>query len=140
LQFSRKNLGIPYFIFLLFFVVAPLIVLVFYAFTNGQGQFTLENLTGFFTDANTLGTLFYSLAVAFVTTAVCLLLAYPIAYILAMSEIKTKSVIVMVFVLPMWINFSLRITALKEVLTLLEGNLARYPFLNAVVGDRKSVV
>jgi ABC-type spermidine/putrescine transport system permease subunit I len=44
------------------------------------------------------------------------------------------SVIVMVFVLPMWINFSLRITALKEVLTLLEGNLARYPFLNAVVG------
>ena len=44
--------------FLLFFVVAPLIVLVFYAFTNGQGQFTLENLTGFFTDPNTLGTLF----------------------------------------------------------------------------------
>ena len=51
-----------------------------------------------------------------------------------MSELKTKSVIVMVFVLPMWINFSLRITALKEVLTLLEGNLARYPFLNAVIG------
>jgi spermidine/putrescine transport system permease protein len=134
LQFSRKNLGIPYVVFLLFFVVAPLVVLFFYAFTNGQGQFTLDNLVGFFTDANTLGTLFYSLAVAFVTTAVCLLLAYPIAYILAMSELKTKSVIVMVFVLPMWINFSLRITALKEVLTLLEGNLARYPFLNAVIG------
>ena len=131
MQFSRKNLGIPYVVFLLFFVVAPLVVLFFYAFTNGQGQFTLDNLVGFFTDANTLGTLFYSLAVAFVTTAVCLLLAYPIAYILAMSELKTKSVIVMVFVLPMWINFSLRITALKEVLTLLEGNLARYPFLNA---------
>ena len=40
----------------------------------------------------------------------------------------------MVFVLPMWINFSLRITALKEVLTLIEGNLARYPFTNAVIG------
>ena len=116
------------------FVVAPLIVLVIYAFTNGQGQFTLENLTGFFTDPNTLGTLFYSLAIAFVTTVVCLMLAYPIAYILAMSELKTKAVIVMIFVLPMWINFSLRITALKEVLTLLEGNLARYPFTNAVVG------
>ena len=134
MTFSRKNLGIPYAVFLLFFVVAPLIVLVFYAFTNGQGQFTLENLTGFFTDPNTMGTLFYSFAIAFVTTTVCLLLAYPIAYILAMSELKTKSVIVMVFVLPMWINFSLRITALKEVLTLLEGNLARYPFLNAVIG------
>ena len=134
MRFSRKNLGIPYAVFLLLFVVAPLIVLVFYAFTNGKGQFTLENLTGFFTDPNTLGTLFYSFAIAFVTTAVCLLLAYPIAYILAMSSLKTKSVLVMVFVLPMWINFSLRITALKEVLTLLEGNLARFPFLNAVVG------
>ena len=134
MQFSRKNLGIPYVVFLLFFVVAPLVVLFFYAFTNGQGQFTLDNLVGFFTDANTLGTLFYSLAVAFVTTAVCLLLAYPIAYILAMSELKTKSVIVMVFVLPMWINFSLRITALKEILTLLEGNLAFHPFLNSVIG------
>ena len=134
MRFSRKNLGIPYAVFLLLFVVAPLIVIVIYAFTNGQGQFTLENLTGFFTDPNTMGTLFYSLAIAFVTTVVCLLLAYPIAYILAMSELKTKSVIIMVFVLPMWINFSLRITALKEVLTLIEGNLARYPFTNAVVG------
>ena len=95
------------------FVVAPLIVLAVYAFTNGQGQFTLENLTGFFTDANTLGTLFYSFAVAFVTTGVCLLLAYPIAYILAMSNLRTKGVIVMIFVLPMWLTFSLRITALK---------------------------
>ena len=134
MRFSRKNLGIPYAVFLMFFVVAPLVVLVFYAFTNGQGRFTLENLTGFFSDPNTLGTLFYSFAVAFVTTAVCLLLAYPVAYILAMSELRTKSVIVMVFVLPMWINFSLRITALKEVLTMIEGNLAMYPFTNAVVG------
>ena len=55
MNFSRKNLGIPYAVFLMIFVVAPLIVLVIYAFTNGQGQFTLENLTGFFTDPNTLG-------------------------------------------------------------------------------------
>ena len=40
----------------------------------------------------------------------------------------------MVFILPMWINFSLRITALKEILSLLEGNLAYYPFLNAIIG------
>lgn len=134
MRFSRKNLGIPYIVFLMLFVVAPLIVLVFYAFTNGQGQFTLENLSSFFTDPNTMGTLVYSFAISIVTTAVCLLLAYPIAYILAMSDIKAKSVVVMIFVMPMWINFSLRITALKEVLTLLEGNLAMHPFLNAVIG------
>ncbi len=134
MKFSRKTLGIPYAVFLLLFVVAPLVVLFYYAFTNGQGQFTLKNLTDFFTDPNTLGTLFYSLLIALVTTAVCLLIAYPVAYILATSQLKAKSVVIMIFVLPMWINFSLRITALKEILTLIEGNLAFYPFLNSVIG------
>ena len=134
LKFSRKALGIPYAAFLTLFVAAPLLVLLYYAFTNGQGQFTLKNLTGFFTDPNTLGTLCYSFAIALTTTVVCLLIAYPTAYFLAKSPLKRKDVLVMLFVMPMWINFSLRITALKEILTLIEGNLAFYPFLNAVVG------
>lgn len=133
-SFSRKSLGIPYALFLFLFVVAPLFVLLYYAFTNGQGQFTLTNLTGFFTNPNTLGTLCYSFAISAFTTAVCLMLAYPTAYILAKSKLKAKSVIVMIFIMPMWINFSLRITALKEILTLIEGNLAYYPFINAVIG------
>lgn len=132
--FSRKQLGIPYGIFLILFVAAPLLVLFYYAFTNGSGQFTLGNLSGFFTDPNTLGTLFYSLVLAVVVTMVCLLIAYPVAYILANSNFKRKSVILMLFILPMWINFTLRITALKEVFSLLEGNLAFYPFINTVIG------
>jgi spermidine/putrescine transport system permease protein len=127
-------LGIPYGVFLVLFVVAPLLVILYYAFTNGSGQFTLNNLIGFFTDPNTLGTLLYSFFLAFVTTVVCLLIAYPVAYLLARSNIRRKSVLVMIFVLPMWINFTLRITALKEILTLLEGNLAFHPFLNSVIG------
>ncbi|MCR5160368.1 MAG: ABC transporter permease [Lachnospiraceae bacterium] len=134
LKFSRKSLGIPYALFLVIFVAAPLLVLFYYAFTNGQGHFTLSNLTGFFTDPNTLGTLCYSFAIALVTTVVCLLIAYPTAYILATSKMKRKSIVLMLFVIPMWINFSLRITALKEILTVIEGNLALYPFVNAVVG------
>lgn len=134
LRFSRKQLGIPYALFLLLFVVAPLFVIIYYAFTNGEGQFTIANLQGFFTDPNTIGTLFYSFMLAVVTTVVCLLLAYPIAYVLARSNIRHKSVIVMIFVLPMWINFTLRITALKEILTIIEGNLAFHPFLNSVIG------
>lgn len=132
--FSRKQLGIPYGIFLILFVAAPLLVLFYYAFTNGSGQFTLGNLSGFFTDTNTLGTLVYSLVLAVVVTIVCLLVAYPVAYILAQSNLKRKSVILMLFILPMWINFTLRITALKEVLSLIEGNLAFYPFINTVIG------
>ena len=101
MKFSRKTLGIPYGLFLLLFVAAPLLVLFYYAFTNGQGHFTLANFTGFFTDPNTLGTLFYSFALAIVTTIVCLLIAYPTAYLLATSRLKAKSVIVMIFVMPM---------------------------------------
>ena len=134
MRFSRKTLGIPYGVFLLLFVVAPLVVLFYYAFTNGQGEFTVKNLTDFFTDPNTLGTLAYSLAIALATTLLCLLIAYPVAYILATSKLKAKSVIIMIFILPMWINFSLRVTALKEILTIIEGNLAFYPFLNSVLG------
>lgn len=134
IRFTRKQLCIPYALFLICFVVAPLLVIVYYAFTNGEGQFTLANLSGFFSSPNTIGTLAYSFAIAVVTTCVCLLIAYPIAYILARSNLKRKYAIVMVFVLPMWINFTLRITALKEVLTVLEGNLAYHPFLNSVIG------
>ncbi len=133
-HFSRKILVIPYGVFLAVFVVAPLVVLFYYAFTDGGGIFTVANLVGFFTNANTLGTLVYSFAIALVTTAVCLLIAYPTAYILANSRIKKQSALLLLFIMPMWINFSLRVTALKEILTLLEGNLAYHPFLNAVVG------
>ncbi len=133
-RFSRKMLGIPYVVFLLFFVVMPLVVLVVYAFTGSDGGATLENLRDFFTNADTLGTLFYSFAIAIVTTVVSLLIAYPTAYFLAKSRIKNQSVMLMLFILPMWINFSLRITALKEILTLFEGNMAYYPFFNTIVG------
>ena len=134
LHFSFFLLAIPYGLFLTCFVALPLLVIIYYAFTNGEGHFSMGNLIGFFTSPNTTGTLCYSFAIAIVTTCVCLLLAYPVAYILAQSEWKQKNVIVVMFVLPMWINFTLRITALKEILTLLEGNLAYYPFLNSVIG------
>ena len=134
MRFSRKSLCIPYALFLAIFVAAPLLVLIYYAFTDGTGSPTISNLTGFFTNPNTLGTLVYSFAVAGVTTVVCLLLAYPLAYILATGRLRGRSAVIMIFVMPMWINFSLRITALKELLTFIEGNLAMYPFINAVIG------
>ena len=62
--FSRRQMGIPYGVFLAFFVAAPLIVLFYYAFTNGSGQFTLNNLKNFFVDPNTMGTLCYSIVLA----------------------------------------------------------------------------
>ena len=118
MRFSRKQLGIPYAVFLICFVIAPLLVILYYAFTNGQGQFTVQNFVNFFTSENTIGTL----------------VAYPVAYILARSDIKKKNVLLVLFIAPMWINFTLRVVALKEVLTMVEGNLAYHPFLNTVLG------
>ena len=134
MRFSRKQLGIPYAVFLICFVIAPLLVVLYYAFTNGQGQFTVQNFVNFFTSENTIGTLVYSLVTAMTVTACCTLVAYPVAYILARSDIKKKNVLLVLFIAPMWINFTLRVVALKEVLTMMEGNLAYHPFLNTVIG------
>ena len=134
MRFSRKTLAVPYVIFLVCFVVLPLIVLLYYGFTGTDGKFTFANLQNFFTDPNTLGTLVYSLMIAFLVTVVCLAIAYPLALALTFANVSRKSALVMVFVLPMWINFTLRVTALKEILTFFEGNLAFHPLFNTVIG------
>ena len=133
IRFSRKQLCIPYALFLFCFVILPLAVIVYYAFTDGSGHFTFANLISFFTNGNTIGTLCYSIVTAAAVTAVCLVIAYPTAYVLARSGLRRGPVILMLFILPMWINFTLRITALKEILTVLEGNLSLHPFLNTVI-------
>ncbi|MCM1437925.1 MAG: ABC transporter permease [Roseburia sp.] len=134
LRFSRSQLCLPYAVFLILFVIAPLLVIFYYAFTNGQGKFTFSNFANFFSNTNTIGTLLYSLFLALTTTLICLVIAYPTAYILARSGFKKQYVLLVLFIMPMWINFTLRITALKEVLSVLEGNISKYPFLNSVIG------
>ena len=133
IKFDRWQLLIPYFAFLLFFVVMPLLVVIYYGFTDDNGHISFENAINFFCNSKTMGTLLYSLGIAVIVTVICLVMAYPVAYILAKGEYARKHSFLMVFVLPMWINFTLRITALKEILTMLEGNLAFHPFLNTVI-------
>ena len=115
------------------FVVFPLLVILYYGFTDGSGHVSFDNLVNFFQSSKTVGTLLYSLFIAVIVTAVCLLIAYPVAYILAKGEYARKHAFLLVFVLPMWINFTLRITAMKEILNVLEGNLAYYPFFNTIL-------
>ena len=91
----KSILGIPYFLFLVIFVVCPVLILLYYAFTNGAGEFSLANFTLFFTDSKAIGTLIYSVMVAVVTTIVCLLIAYPVAYLLAKGEFRRGNVLLM---------------------------------------------
>lgn len=132
--FSRKQLLIPYAIFLLLFVVLPLLVILYYGFTGTDGQFSLYNFGAFFKSRKTIGTLIYSLFIALLTTLICLFIAYPVAYILAKGKGGGNGRLLLLMVLPMWINFTLRITALKEILDYIEGNLARYSYINTIIG------
>lgn len=132
-RFKREDLMLPYAIFLVLFVVLPLFVIISYAFTNGNGDVSFENFIHFFQNEKTIGTLFYSIGIALLTTIFCLVLGYPVAYILAKGEMFKEHSLLFLFVLPMWINFTLRITAMKEILTFFEGNLAYHPFFNTVL-------
>lgn len=123
-HFSRKLLAIPYGLFLALFVVVPLLIIIYYAFTNGKGEFTLENFREFFSgDGNgiadfpgssTAKTIGRSLLISTVSTLVCLFIAYPVAYIIANCNLKNKSVLLLLFVVPMWVNFVLRSMRLKN--------------------------
>lgn len=132
--FSRRQMGIPYGVFLAFFVAAPLIVLFYYAFTNGSGQFTLNNLKNFFGRPQYNGDVMLQYCTGgngdTDLSGDCL----SGGVYFSGQCIKKKGCYSDAFVLPMWINFTLRITALKEILSLIEGNLAFHPFLNTVIG------
>lgn len=129
-----KVLYILYAVFLILFIVLPLFIIIYYAFTNDAGGVTLENFERFFTSSKMAGSLFYSLFLAVIITLTCFIIAFPTAYFLTKLQLGNKMILLLVVVLPMWINFTLRITALKEVLSFLEGNMAYYPFFNTIVG------
>ena len=125
LHFSRKLLAIPYGLFLAVFVLAPLFIILYYAFTNDAGEFTLEYIRVFFNEngegflgffkSYNFKTIMQSLFISLMSTLLCLLIAYPVSYIIAKCQLKNKSVLLLLFIVPMWVNFVLRINALKEL-------------------------
>lgn len=112
---SRRSWAWPYILFLILFVILPLLLILFYAFQDPQGNFTLHNFTQFFSTSEAVNTFIYSLAIALITTLICLLIGYPAAYIMAAEEFSTPKVMAMLFILPMWINFLLRTIATVEL-------------------------
>ncbi len=112
---ARRTWAWPYVLFLVLFVVLPLLLIFYYAFSTPGGDFTIQNFVKFFHTSEAVNTLIYSMAIAFITTVICLLLGYPAAYIMAMAEFKTPQVMALLFILPMWINFLLRTIATVEL-------------------------
>ena len=114
LRVTRRMFAYPYMGFLILFVVIPLVLILINAFIN-DGHFSFKNFADFFDMSTSSGlvVLGKSIVIGIITTAVCFILAYPIALIL--SNKKAGKLIVLFFVLPMWINFLIRTLATKAI-------------------------
>ena len=114
----RKLLAGPYLFWAVSFVIIPLLMIVYYGLTDKEGHFTFSNL-GMMTSQENLKALGLALLLSLISTLICLVLAYPLAMILSEKNMNQTSFIVLIFILPMWMNFLLRTLAWQ---TLLEKN------------------
>ena len=120
----------PYSIWSMLFIIVPLVFIAYYAFTDNDFNFTTENITRFFTatsnvtqddgsvqEVRTYLLIFWrSLRLAVISTAICLLMGYPMAYIMARASEKTQKTMVTLIMIPMWMNFLIRTYAWMTIL------------------------
>ena len=113
-KFKRLLAG-PYLFWSVSFIIIPLLMIFYYGLTDKDGAFTLLNIAKITTPEN-LKALGLALLLSFVSTVICLLLAYPLAMILSNLGVNQSSFIVLIFILPMWMNFLLRTLAWQNLL------------------------
>ena len=136
----RGSLSVPFVLFMAFFVVAPLCLIVYYAFTDASGNISVKNWVDIFTSPEKWKTIGVTFIVAFATTILCILIGYPIAYILSNKKFNKNKVLVYAFLLPMWVNFVVRTMALKDLLNWFSDTAfghvltADYPLLGIIIG------
>ncbi|MBQ2142462.1 MAG: ABC transporter permease [Alistipes sp.] len=117
----RRSWSLPYVLFLTVFVVAPLVLIMIYAFQGEDGGFTFANFDKFVHQREAINTFIYSIGIALITTLICIFLGYPAAYFLSKMRASSARIVVMLFILPMWINVLVRTlatVALFDFLTL----------------------
>lgn len=115
-KFGKQLLAGPYLVWIIGFIILPVFAVLYYALTNSAGSFTMENIAAIAEPVH-LKALFLALKLAVICTLICLLLSYPLAMILNNMKIKEHSFVVFLFVLPMWMNFMLRILAWRLLLS-----------------------
>lgn len=133
---NRKILAGPYLFWAMSFIIIPLLMILYYGLTDKNGSFTLNNLFQMTTPEN-LKALGLALLLSFISTLICLVLAYPLAMILAEKNMNQTSFIVLIFILPMWMNFLLRTLAWQ---TLLEKNGVINSILNFLHLPEQSII
>ncbi len=127
---ERKSLAqffclTPYSIWAVLFIVVPLVFVAYYALTDNSYHFTFDNLKRFFTATSSVGDkevhtylviFMRSLRLAVISTILCFLMGYPIAYIISRAPAKTQSILITLIMIPMWMNFLIRTYAWMTIL------------------------
>lgn len=129
----QRYAAAPHMVWSVLFVIAPLIFVVYYAFTDADGAFTVANVAEFFTPTY-LKIFGRSVRMSLIATAICLVIGYPIAYFISRCKPKTQRILTMLLMLPMWMNFLIRTYAIMVliqdtgIINSFLGNLGIGPF------------
>ncbi|MBQ5341672.1 MAG: ABC transporter permease [Oscillospiraceae bacterium] len=143
----------PYTLWAAVFIVVPLVFVAYYAFTDNSFTFTFDNLIRFFNDRSQMGDIevrtymlifWRSLKLAVISTVICLLLGYPLAYIMSRASDRSQKIMMTLLMIPMWMNFLIRTYAWMTILQdtgLLNGLLSRLGLGNVhIIGTEGAVV
>ncbi len=125
---AEKLLAAPYIVWAAIFVVVPLFFILYYALTDESGSFTLENLATL-GDSNNIEMIIVSIGIALIATVICLLVGYPLAYLISKMKSGSQTVMMLFLMLPMWMNFVIRTNAmymLVQTFGLLDSEAGKY--------------
>ncbi|MBQ9459649.1 MAG: ABC transporter permease [Oscillospiraceae bacterium] len=116
-----RSMTFPYVIWISIMIVVPMLLIALYAFTESGNdvltfRFTLDNFTRFVTDSIFRAVLWRSLYIALVTTVICILLGYPIAYVIAQLPTHSNTVMILLITMPTWVNMLVRTYAWMGIL------------------------
>ncbi len=120
----------PHIFWAILFIVLPLLIVIVYAFTDPEGAFTLENVKDLKDYVSIFG---LSIELSVIATFICLIIGYPLAYIIARSNPKYQSICIMLLMLPMWTNLLIRTYSLMALLD--DGG-----FINTILGTSFHIV
>ena len=126
----RSISAAPHIFWSVLFIVLPLIIVLFYAFTDAEGNFSFENIASLTEYAPIFG---LSLELSVIATFICLLVGYPLAYIIARSKPEHQKIFVMLLMLPMWTNLLIRTYSIMAILD--DGGL-----VNTILGTSMHIV
>lgn len=112
---GNKHIATPYVIWSAIFVIVPMLMVGYYSFTDESGKFTLSNITKVI-EFNYLKIFGVSILYALIATIICLLISYPLAYFMTKTRVSTQGTLLLLVMLPMWMNLLIRTYSLSNIL------------------------